>query len=125
MYLLLDNSNIEEIKLYLWLDNKWVQHVYQSKEYNLVMAIDKCLQEKKQVLKDLEGIVVLVGKGSFTSTRIAVTVANTLSYALGIPVVATNSVEEIGLVEKVKNAKKGILVSAVYSGEPNIGKKRI
>ena len=125
MYLLLDNSDAQQIVLSLWLDNVWVQRVYQSKEFGLIGAIDKCFQEEKCVLKDLGGIAVVVGRGSFTSTRIAVTVANTLSYALGISVVATSSIEEIGLVDKIKNAKKDILVSAVYSGEPNIGKKRI
>lgn len=125
MYLLLDNSGVQTIDLYLWLDNKWVQHTYQSKDYNLVSAIDQCLKEQKITPADLKGVAVLVGKGSFTSTRIAVTVANTLSYSLNIPVMATNSIEELGLIEKIKNAKKDILVSAVYSGEPNIGRKCI
>lgn len=124
MYLLLDNSNAGEIGIYLWLNNIWVQHIYSASENNLVVAIDKCLREEKCTLKDLEGIAVVVGKGSFTSTRIAVTVANTLSYALSIPVVSTVSIEDAGLITKIKNANKDILVSAVYSGEPNIGKKR-
>jgi len=124
MYLLLDNSSAQEISIYLWLNNKWVQYIYPTGTDSLVAVIDKCLQAEKCTLKDLEGIAVLIGKGSFTSTRIAVTVANTLSYVLGVPVVSTTSVEDANLIAKIKNANKGVLVSAVYSGEPNIGKKR-
>ncbi len=124
MYLFLDNSDAENIVLGLWLNNDLVQRSYPAGEKNLVVAIDKFLQEEKCVLKDVKGIAVVVGKGSFTSTRIAVTVANTLSYALGVPVVATSSIDEPDLITKIKNAKKDVLVSAVYSGEPNIGKKR-
>ena len=123
MYLLIDNSDRQVINLYLSLNNKIVQHAYRPEEYNLVQAIEDCFQQSGQSKEALSGIAVLVGKGSFTSTRIAVTVANTMAYALNTKVVAVQSVED-DWIEKIKEAHLGIFVSAVYSGEPNIGGKK-
>jgi len=124
MYLLLDNSKAKEIILSLYLNNKWVQHIYSSQEVSSLEAIDKCLNDESVALKDLKGLAVMVGVGSFTATRISVTIANTMAYALGIKVVAINKVDEVDLINKIESASVGVLVSAVYSGEPNIGKKR-
>ena len=124
MYLLIDNSSPEKIVLGLWLNNKMVQGFYDTSGYILLAAIEDFLHQQNSEVKDLTGIAVLVGKGSFTSTRIAVTIANTLAYSLQIPVVATVSFDEAGLMNKIKNTPVGVLVSAVYSGEPNIGKNK-
>ena len=43
---------------------------------------------------DIDEIVCVNGPGSFTGTRIAVTVAKTLSYALNIPVVSVSSLKQ-------------------------------
>ena len=37
--------------------------------------------------KDISGIVVYQGPGSFTGLRIGLTVANTIAYSLGVPIV--------------------------------------
>lgn len=41
---------------------------------------------KKMTFKDLDGIEVETGPGSFTGLRVGVSVANALGYSLGIPV---------------------------------------
>lgn len=49
--------------------------------------IEDLLKEQKKSWPDIKGIVIFKGPGSFTGLRIGLTVANTLAYALGIPVV--------------------------------------
>lgn len=54
----------------------------------LHQKIDDCLKQQGKSLKDLAGIVVFQGPGSFTGLRIGITVADTLAYALEIAIVA-------------------------------------
>ena len=53
---------------------------------NLLPMIEKLLQQEKMDLKDLKGIEVESGPGSFTGTRVGVSVANALGWTLKIPV---------------------------------------
>lgn len=47
---------------------------------------EKLLKEHELTLKDLTGIEVNPGPGSFTGLRVGVAIANTLGYLLQIPV---------------------------------------
>ncbi len=51
--------------------------------------IDELLARNGKKLEDVQGIACFQGPGSFTGLRIGLTVANTLAYALHIPIVAT------------------------------------
>lgn len=53
------------------------------------LKLKSLLETHAKTLSDVEGIVVFKGPGSFTGLRIGVTVANTLAYALHIPVIGT------------------------------------
>ncbi|MGH7240877.1 MAG: tRNA (adenosine(37)-N6)-threonylcarbamoyltransferase complex dimerization subunit type 1 TsaB [Candidatus Saccharimonadales bacterium] len=59
----------------------------------LHVKIDELLTGQQKTLRDLEGIVVFKGPGSFTGLRIGISVANALAYGLGIPVVAHEDLE--------------------------------
>lgn len=52
----------------------------------LLPKIDNLLKKNKVELQDLVGIKVNPGPGSFTGTRIGVTVANALAFSLSVPV---------------------------------------
>ncbi len=52
--------------------------------------IDELLASKALTLKDINKIVVYEGPGSFTGLRIGVSVANTLTYGLGVSIVASS-----------------------------------
>lgn len=65
----------------------------------LLPLIAKILKKNKKDFKDLTEIEVNTGPGSFTGTRVGVTVANVLGYALNLPV----------------NGKKGKIALPKYS----------
>lgn len=52
----------------------------------LLPLIKKLLESQKVKFKDLAGIEVETGPGSFTGLRVGVSVANALGFALGIAV---------------------------------------
>lgn len=64
----------------------------------LLPMIVKILKKNKADFSDLTGVEVNVGPGSFTGTRVGVSVANALGFALNIPV----------------NGKKGKIVQPLY-----------
>jgi tRNA threonylcarbamoyladenosine biosynthesis protein TsaB len=72
----------------------------------------------------LSGIVVLEGPGSFTGLRIGITTANTLAYALSIPIVGTSDTVQgdwltIG-ISRLKAGQNDSVVLPLYGAEANI-----
>ena len=122
MYLLIDMSERSVIKLLLQMNTFFVHRQYES-QFGILQSIDALFAENNADIKKLEGIAVVVGKGSFTSTRIAVTVSNSFAYALNIPVVSVLADSHEVLSDLFSSAAPGVYVSAKYSADPNIGKK--
>ncbi len=128
MYILINLSTKDILKLSLFDDKKYNEKSYLGQNRELLICIEKILKTNKTTLKTLTGLIVVVGHGGFTSTRIAVVTANTLAYTLKIPVIAINNpnpnFEELTiLIPKIKKQPIGCYISASYSGEANIGKK--
>ncbi len=133
MYLLINLSQKNQINLSLF-DSK-TKKDWQSEGPNrdLLVSIDQFLKKalvehslsgKKLNKKDVQGIMVVVGAGGFTSTRISTVIANAFSYAQAIPVlcITENQVDSIqDLIPKLLDQPKDQFISATYSGEPNIG----
>ncbi len=120
MYLLIDNSTDQQVVFHYYLDTKWVQADFSLDKISLIEALDGLLTKKKKTLKDLHGLAVVVGKGRFTATRVATTLANTLAYALVVPVLAVDSWYE-NLNNDLAAAPRGVYISAKYSAPANIG----
>ena len=57
--------------------------------------LSEILNKSSISLKDIEGIVVYKGPGSFTGLRIGLSVANVLAYSLEVPIVATGGADWI------------------------------
>lgn len=55
-------------------------------EQNVLELIEKVLKKEKLKTKDIESIQVNTGPGSFTGLRVGVSIANALSFVLGVPV---------------------------------------
>lgn len=90
----------------------------------LMPAIDKVLKKARLKLKDLNGIAVSIGPGSFTGLRIGVSTCKALSLATGISVVsvptldviAFNYKDEADYIAPLLDAKKNKVYSAFYQG---------
>jgi len=120
MYLFIDNSREKELFLYYYLEERWQEKKIEG-EVDLLLSIDNLLAEINSNINEVKGIGVLLGRGRFTATRIAATVANTLAYTLKIPIIGVSEPNLDDVLKKIKKAKVGILISAKYSGEANIG----
>jgi len=85
MMLYIDTSDSLETKV--GLDNKIYKFETKNhKSQELLFLIDKVLRENKKNIKDISGIEVNLGPGSFTGLRVGLSVANALSWALDIPI---------------------------------------
>ncbi len=100
-------------------------------ERNVLTALDILVKKVNVSLKHLDGIVVVQGPGQFSSIRTGIAVANTLGYALNIPVagIALDNVlsqEEILArgIKKIMKVKNYRPVAPVYGAEPNITKAK-
>ncbi|MBD3311596.1 MAG: hypothetical protein GF349_03825 [Candidatus Magasanikbacteria bacterium] len=125
MYLLIDLSKNNKIKLKLFdIKGKITSEDYNAKNRDLLVSLDTFFIQNLVKVKQIKGIAVVVGEGSFTSTRIATTVANVFCYVHGIKVIGVN-VEIVDnypeLISIFDNTEKSNYVSASYSGKPNIG----
>lgn len=54
---------------------------------NLHERIEQLLSRNQAAFQSIDGLIIFEGPGSFTGLRIGVTVANTLSYSLDIPII--------------------------------------
>lgn len=131
MYLFINTADSEKIILAFIADNgqilikKKIEAKYKQSE-KLLLNIDKILKD----IKDIKGIMVIKGPGSFTALRIGVVTANTLAWALHIPIIGikldnkqNEELIKIG-VENLKKIKKFKQVMPEYGMEPNISKSK-
>lgn len=102
MILHINTKDQKHVEVSLKKDGKVVKSLSEENEYGsqaLLPLIEKILKQEKleykqslktspksSVYKDLEGIEVETGPGSFTGLRVGVSVANALGFSLGIPV---------------------------------------
>jgi tRNA threonylcarbamoyladenosine biosynthesis protein TsaB len=63
----------------------------------LLGRLDEALAEIGANRRDITGVVVGIGPGSFTGLRIGMATAKTIAYALGIPIVGVSSTRALAL----------------------------
>lgn len=87
----------------------------------LMPALDELLRLCGCKPSDLEGIAVVHGPGGFTGIRTGLTVAKTVSQALGLPIVGIPSLELLvrsypgtGLLSPMLDARRGEVFAALY-----------
>lgn len=89
LILYINTEDKKTVTVYLKKDGKVVKSLSEKNEYGsqaLLPLIEKLLESQKVKFKDLAGIEVETGPGSFTGLRVGVSVANALGFALGIAV---------------------------------------
>ncbi len=123
MFLLIDPSVKDQITLAFFDMSSVEKKVYEVMNREVLTCIDAFLLEKKLTIKDIEGILVVIGAGGFSSTRIAVTVANTFAYTCQIPLLAITEAQAGQPQECLAlllQQEPGKYIAPEYSGEPNI-----
>lgn len=136
MILIIDTSSQERFTIALAgndgvLVNSETQASHFTQAEKLLPTISSFLQSNKVRLPKLSGLAVVRGPGGFTSLRIGTITANTLAYALSVPVVGfkLNEFRDIKDIAKkasakIKKAKLGTMVVPHYGQEPNITKPK-
>ena len=122
-------SDKPEAELYLFDDGKKIAEIKWQAHRELA---DTILGKIKEILvnnniadKDITGIIMHTGEGSFTGLRIGTTVANAMSYSLGVPIVEAEGENWINEgLGKITSSKPGNLVVPKYNAEPNISQPK-
>lgn len=100
--LFIDTTSNKEIIVRLTVDGKDFEEkraIENNRTQIVLPLIDQLLKEHNLSPKDLNAIEVNEGPGSFTGVRVGVSIANTLSFALQIPVNGITLKENGKLVE--------------------------
>jgi tRNA threonylcarbamoyladenosine biosynthesis protein TsaB len=93
--------------------------------HELLGKLEHLLIEQNITWKDLTGLVVYQGPGSFTGLRIGITVMNTIAYAQAIPIVGTSGDQWVEQgIEQFASGKLQEIVLPEYGAEANITKPR-
>lgn len=97
----------------------------------VLREIDRLLASRGLAAKDLDGIAVEIGPGSFTGVRVGVATAKALALGLSIPVVAVVSLDALALaagpsdveILALRDARAGEAFFAIYraTGAPDAG----
>ena len=127
MFLLLNLSIKDDIQLSLFDNKKIINKNYKGLNKELLECVDDLLKINNLNPKKIKGVMVVVGAGGFTNTRIAVVVGNTLAYTLQIPILAIqeNQTKKIqDLIPELLDQLIGQYITASYSGKPNITKSK-
>lgn len=102
---------------------KWEGHRQLSTTIH--SKIGSLLKEKGKMWQDINGIVCYRGPGSFTGLRIGLTVANTLSTTLDIPIVGSQGADWIeDGIKHLLDHENDKIVLPEYGQEAHITKQK-
>ena len=145
-YLLIDTSIQGEVRVGIFDGEKIVAKKCAKVEFKysekILTVIDSTFGGLR--INELNGVLVVVGPGRFSALRVGVTVANTLGWGLGIPVLGVESIQGVLSIEDKRkywqeieklitvNIKKMFkkkkfdkFIVPEYGQEPNITLKKI
>ena len=101
MYTLFIDTHYKDILLVLFKDNASLDKILltniKSTSIETMPALISLLDKHNLTPNDLNKIAVCIGPGSFTGTRIGVTIAKTIAYSIKIPIVSITSIDLTGL----------------------------
>ena len=104
-------------------DHSWGSGRKLSSE--LLDHIEAILKKNNGSWKDISGLIVFRGPGSFTGLRIGVTVANTIAYAQSVPIVGQAGADWLKEgAKRIVAGKSDTQVVPEYGSPPNITKPK-
>lgn len=89
LILYINTKDQKLVQVALKKERQAIKDLSEKNEYGsqvLLPLINKLLKSQKMDFKDLAGIEVETGPGSFTGLRVGVSVANALGFTINIPV---------------------------------------
>ncbi|CAN5368750.1 hypothetical protein BH10PAT4_BH10PAT4_3290 [soil metagenome] len=123
MIMLLDTST-PLCRLTLIDDDKRYDETWQADRTlanGLLLYIDKNIRRAGKTWKDLSGIGVYEGPGSFTGLRIGLTVLNTIADSQHIPIVGgRGDTWQEDVLKRLKNGENDQITMPFYGSEPHI-----
>ncbi|HEX6923223.1 MAG TPA: tRNA (adenosine(37)-N6)-threonylcarbamoyltransferase complex dimerization subunit type 1 TsaB [Bacillales bacterium] len=104
-----------------------ITNMKKNHSVRVMPAVQSLLQEVHLQPKDLDRVAVAYGPGSYTGVRIGVTIAKTMAWSLGIPIVGISSLEVLaqngkrfnGLVSPIFDARRGQVYTGLYGTSNN------
>ena len=126
------SQDIKKLSLAWWQDGVIIdeQDYRVEPDEHLTVLQDFLLKNKKNI-KDVQKIFVVVGPGSFTASRISVTLANILAWAKGLLIFPFENKDEKTLKQILSEQDLETLawqkppVLPVYNRAPNITLKKV
>ncbi|MDL2341731.1 MAG: tRNA (adenosine(37)-N6)-threonylcarbamoyltransferase complex dimerization subunit type 1 TsaB [Patescibacteria group bacterium] len=125
MYILTLRTDNPEAEIGLYKDTAQISYqtwqAHRQLAETLHLRIQEVLNAQSLSLKDLRGLVVYQGPGSFTGLRIGITVANALADSLTIPICGQLGEDwrEAGAARIIAGASDKIVLPE-YGALPNI-----
>ena len=129
MIILSIKTDQPESEFMIFNDHKRLAEIKYLAHRDLAQTIHQKIADllKKENLNwsDIDGIICYQGPGSFTGLRIGLTMANTLSYALRIPIIGAKSNNwQTEAINKLLNAEDDQQVYPFYDSEPHVTKPK-
>ena len=119
-------QDIREITIGLVQDQKLIkQKTWNAPPEEYLARLQETLSTWGVSFDLFEAIVVVTGPGSATATRVSVTIANTLGFALNLPVYGLENSDQVSLKELMATNTTGAseaFVFPVYQRPPIITK---
>ncbi len=102
---------------------KWQAERELSK--TILLRLSKELAKQKLELKEIEGLVIYKGPGSFTGLRIGFSVANALAYGLDIAIVSESKPDWVMRgINRLKRGDNEKIAVPEYGAAPHITKPK-
>lgn len=93
--------------------------------FGLLGELESFLKKNGLAFSDVDGLFAFRGPGSFTGLRIGITVMNTMSYSLGVPIVgASGSSWYTEAVSRLQAGHNDEVIVPEYGAEARITKPR-
>jgi tRNA threonylcarbamoyladenosine biosynthesis protein TsaB len=108
-------------------------HLGLSHSEKLIPLIDEILKRNGKAIKDIDGIAVSIGPGSFTGIRVGVSTARGLAQSLNIPLVGIPSLDALAfgvgtsgeVVCPMIDALRREIYSALYEGRKRLTRHQL
>lgn len=122
MYTLFLDTHDQEVVVVLYKDKKVLNVVNEVSGFHhsqvALPTIKSVLDNEGITPHDLGEIIVVIGPGSFTGVRIAVTIAKTMAYTLNIPI---RTIDSLNIKAISSNMKSDCYVSVLEKNGAYVG----